>query len=245
VRDPIFSYRVVDYDRSILPNRFLAFMDEDVQSPDDWIPRTGRSLGHPGWGLVYHMVICLLNPDEENLIVETGTNLGSTALVMAQAVKDSGRSGLVRTVELDQPIRDEAVQRIELAGLSGYIESFEGNSLEILPKMLADGLPLRLAFLDGNHAHDHVVSEFELVEPRLADDGVVLFDNTYLIAEGDEDPRVNGALRTIVGRHGGNLINLPYCSWYTPGIAFWQKRPFSVMEPPDWKSPVATDQDDG
>jgi hypothetical protein len=232
VRDPIFSYRVVSYDRSIIPNRFLAFMDDDVQGPDDWIPRTGRSLGHPGWGLVYHLVLCLLHPQEPNLIIETGTNLGSTAIVMAQAIKDSGRSGVVRTVEIDRAIRDEATQRIELAGLSGYVESFNGDSLVELPGMMADDVPLRLAFLDGNHFHDHVVAEFEKVEPHLAADGVVLFDNTYEIAEGAEDPRVHGALRTIVSRHGGNLLNLPYCSWYTPGIALWQRSPFPSMEPP-------------
>ena len=66
----------------------------------------------------------------------------------------------------------------------------------------------------------------------MEDDGLVVFDNTSLIAEDDEDPRVNGALRTIVAKHGGNLVNLPFCSWYTPGMAFWQKNPFADMEPP-------------
>ncbi len=242
VRDPIFSYRVVSYDRSLLPNRFLAFMDEDVEGPNDWIPRTGRSLGHPGWGLVYHLILCVLDPEQRNLVVETGTNLGSTAIVMAQAIKDSGRRGLIRTVELDRPIRDEAVRRIELAGLTTYVESFSGDSLTMLPTMIEGDFSLRAAFLDGNHFHNHVVAEFEAIEPHLADDAVVLFDNTYQIADGDEDPRVHGALKTIVDRYGGHLVNLPFCSWYTPGIAIWQRTPFKDMEPPRPESYVPNKQ---
>ncbi len=232
MRDPIFSYRLVKYDRSLLPNRFLAFMDDDVEGPDDWIPRTGRSLGHPAWGLVYHLVMCALDPDQPNLIVETGTNLGSTAIVMAQAIKDSGRAGVVRTVEIDRSLRDEAVRRIELAGLSDYVQTFTGDSLEILPEMIGESGNIRIAFLDGNHFHDHVVSEFEAVESHIADDGIVLFDNTYQIAEKDEDPRVHGALKTIVHRYGGHLINLPFCSWFTPGLAIWQRSPFLQMDAP-------------
>ena len=81
--------------------------------------------------------------------------------------------------------------------------------------------------------HDHVVREFELVVDRIRDDGLVVLDNTALIAEGDEDPRVHGALRTIVSIFGGNLVNLPFCSWYTPGMAVWQRQPFDDMTPPD------------
>ena len=91
---------------------------------------------------------------------------------------------------------------------------------------------IALAFLDGNHFHDHVVREFELIVDRMRPDGLVVFDNTALIAEGDEDPRVHGALRTIVSRFGGNLVNLPFCSWYTPGIAAWQRQAFDDMTPP-------------
>jgi len=59
----------------------------------------------------------------------------------------------------------------------------------------------------------------------LADDALVLFGNTYQIAEDNEDQRVNGALKTILDRHGGNLINLEFISWYTPGLAIWQQVP--------------------
>lgn len=233
MHEPVFRYRITDYDRSVIPSRFVAFLDESVDGPDDWVPRSGRSLGHPGWGFVYHLVMTMLDPDEPNLVVETGTNLATTAILLAQAIRDSGRPGVVRTVELDPAIAAQAAQRVELAGLQDLIQCFQGDSLQMIPQMLAGTVPVRVAFLDGNHFHDHVVREFELVEPHLAKESVVLFDNTYAIAEGREDPRVNGALRTIHHRFGGHLINLPFCSWYTPGIAMWQRHPFEDMAPPE------------
>ena len=232
MREPIYRYRLTDYDTSILPTPFLAFLEESVSGPDEWIPRTGRSLGHPGWGLVYHMVLARLDPDRHNVVVETGTNLGSTAMVIAKAIRDSGRSGIVRTIEIDPVIQRQAKERMVLAGLADYVEFNLGNSLEELPAVLGDERDVPIVFLDGNHWHDHVVSEFELVLPHLASDAIVVFDNTYMLAEADEDPRVNGALRTIVDRFGGNLINFPFCSWYTPGIALWQQQAFAEMEPP-------------
>lgn len=236
MKDPIFDYRITDYDRSILPSRFLAFMDTGVSGPADWIPRTGRSLGHPGWGLIYHMVLSVMRPDEFNYMIETGTNVGSTAMIIAQALLDSGRPGLLRTIEIDEEIAEEAKRRLELAGVDQVVEVYVGDSLEKLKDLADFDTPIRVAFLDGNHFHDHVVTEFDLVFPYLTHDSLVVFDNTYLIAEGEEDPRVNGALRTIVNRYGGSLINLPVSSWYTPGIAIWQMRPFDDMTPPDPKA---------
>ena len=59
----------------------------------------------------------------------------------------------------------------------------------------------------------------------LTEDAIVLFDNTYQISEENEDPRVNGALKHILKTYGGNLINMEYVSWYTPGLAIWQNKP--------------------
>lgn len=232
VRDPIYHYRMTEYDTSILPNAILASEDDTGRGPDDWIPQTGLSIGHPGWGLLYHVILARLDPDIPSLVVETGTNIGSSSLVIAQAIADSGRDALLRTIEIDQDRSERASERIAQAGLTAHVELLVGDSLAMLPHALDGDRELAVAFLDGNHFHDHVVNEFELVLPRCSFDTVVVFDNTYLIAEHDEDPRVNGALRTIQARHGGNLINLPICSWYTPGISLWQRQPFHEMAPP-------------
>lgn len=244
MREPVYRYRITDYDRAILPSRFMAFLDDGVVDREDWITRSGRSLGHPGWGWVYHTVLMLLADDRPNVVVETGTNVGSTSVIMAQAIIDSGRDGILHTIELDPEIHSEAKRRFDLAGVSGVIRAHCGDALKLLQEIVEGVDEIAIAFLDGNHFHDHVVQEFEIVVERLRPDGVVIFDNTALIAEGAEDPRVNGALRTIMRRHAGNLVNFPFCSWYTPGIAVWQSHPFPDMTPPEPGSFVAELADD-
>ena len=232
MKAPIDRYRIVDYDRTLIPSRFVAFLDEGVIDERDWVARSGRSLGHPGWGWVYHSVLMALDPDRPNVLVETGTNVGSTAIVVAQAILDSGRDAMLHTIELDPDIHAEARRRFELAGVSHVITPHLGDSLSVLRTIAASVDRIDIAFLDGNHFHDHVVAEFELIVDLVRDDGLVLFDNTGLISEGAEDPRVNGGLRTILSRFGGNLVNLPFCSWYTPGMAVWQRQAFADMTPP-------------
>ena len=84
---------------------------------------------------------------------------------------------------------------------------------------------VRFAFLDASHLQNDLLAEFDAVLPYLADDAIVAMDNTYQLAGPGEDQRVNGALKTFPERYGGNLINLEFCSWFTPGLAFWQKSP--------------------
>jgi Methyltransferase domain len=232
VQEPEFGYRLTDYDRSLVPSRFVAFLDDGVTEPEQWVARSGRSLGHPGWGWVYHSLLMLLDPGSENVLIETGTNLGTTTMILAQAIIDSGRPGHVHTIEIDPEIHREASHRFSIAGVEHVITTHLGDSLQVLGEITSSHDELTAVFLDGNHFHDHVISEFALVHPMLRRDGAVFFDNTSLIAEGSEDPRVHGALRTIVDRFGGNLVNFPFASWYTPGIAVWQQQPFVEMTPP-------------
>ena len=236
MKSPEYRYRITDYDRSIVPNRFVAFLDVGVVDDKDWIARSGRSLGHPGWGWLYHSILMLLDADRPNILIETGTNLGTSAIIMAQAIIDSGRHGILHTIELEPELHEEANTRFELAGVSTVVASHCGDSLTVLPEILATVDEVAVAFLDGNHLYNHVLTEFELVVDRLRAGGVVIMDNTALIADEGEDPRVNGALRTILRTHGGNLVNFPYSSWWTPGIAVWQRQAFDDLEPPPAES---------
>ncbi|MBD3649071.1 MAG: class I SAM-dependent methyltransferase [Pseudomonadales bacterium] len=187
--------------------------------------RTGATIGYPGWGVLYHMLLCHLNRDREEVILETGTNWGCTTIVLAQALVDAGCDGKVVTVEVDEENASIARRNIEAAKLDSRVELHVGDSQELLPDILGGREGIRFAFLDASHLYGHVMAEFERITPCLTEDALVMFDNTYRIAEDGEDPRVNGALHTISERFGGNLINLEFVSWYTPGLAIWQKKP--------------------
>ena len=108
----------------------------------------------------------LLDPDRPDVVIETGTNVGSTVLHIGQAIIDSGRDGALKTIELDLEIHEEAKRRFHLAGVSNVIEAICGDALDVLPKVVADVDEIVVAFLDGNHFHDHVVEEFETVVDR-------------------------------------------------------------------------------
>ncbi len=240
MKQPRF-YRRFDYDRVLLPNKYLSYLD-DVKTIEEAKEKTGFSIGYPGWGLVYYTLISHLNPEEYNLIIETGTNQGCTTIMMAQALKDSNCRGKVYTVELDPGNYEIALNNFRKAGISDYIESINADSKKALKEIVNKHSLIRVAFLDASHLYEDVLEEFEIILPALGPQSIVIFDNTYLIAEGQEDQRVNGALKEILKRHGGNLINFEFVSWYTPGIAIWQKTPFNFCNAKRNSTSICTKQ---
>jgi predicted O-methyltransferase YrrM len=176
--------------------------------------------------VLYYLTVCALEPDKPATILETGTNLGCSTIVLASAMRDAKIPGVVHTVEFDEKNAARAQQNFERAGVADRIVMHRGDTRSVLPELVSTVDAISVAFLDGGHTLDLVRAEFELVLPKLERRGIVFLDNTYAIAEGDEDQLVNGFLRTMVATYGGNLINLPYCSWFTPGLAAWQREPF-------------------
>ena len=212
------------YDTNILPNKHLAKLEQGVNTIEEARKHTGATIGHPGWGLIYHLLLSHLDRDREEIIIETGTNFGCTTIVLAQALIDSGCKGKVITIELEPENVEIAKRNFVEAGVDSRIDIRCGDSKEILAAMTKEIESTRLVFLDASHLYEDVLFEFESLLPKLNDDAIVLFDNTYQIAEHGEDQRVNGALKTIKEKHGGSLINFESVSWYTPGLAIWQKQ---------------------
>ena len=230
MRPPKF-YRLFDYDRNRLPNALLRELEDGVTDLEMARARSGLTIGYPGWSMIYDLALTTLDPDDDNVIIETGSNWGCTTIVLAQALIDRKARGHVWTVEINAENAARARANYEAAGVADRITLIEGDAKAVVAGLIGDLPPVRLAFLDGCHLHDDVVIEFEGVVNRLAPGAIVVFDNTYQIAERTDDPYVHGALKTIVARHGGNLVNFPYVSWYTPGMAVWQKSPFPDSGP--------------
>jgi len=222
-------HRMFAYDRRLIPNAHLRKLEEGVATIEEAQERTRWTIGYPGWGFIYHMLLCHLDRAREANILETGANEGCTTIMLAQALADAGCIGRVHAVEFDDTFADKAEANLKAAGLESRARIVRGDTRKVLPEVLQEiapaSQPLRAVFLDASHLFDDVMTEFELVLPHLAPDALVLFDNTYGIAGPSEDQRVNGALKEIMARHGGNLINLEFCSWFTPGLAIWQRKP--------------------
>lgn len=224
MRAPIF-HRMFGYNTDLLPNRHLAELERGVTTIEEARKRTGATIGYPGWGVIYYILLSHLDRNREEILIETGTNYGCTTIILAQALKDAGCQGKVITIELDSENIDVAKRNFDTADVSGRVDIRQGDTRDILPQIVEGKNNLRFAFLDASHLYDDIMFEFETILPYLSDDAIVLFDNTYQIAVEGEDQRVNGALRTIKERYGGNLINLEFASWFTPGLAIWQKTP--------------------
>lgn len=214
-----------DYDRRLLPNARLAELEAGVTNLDQALARSGLTIGYPGWGLLYHLLLSHLDRSRSETIIETGSNQGCTTIVLAQALVDARCDGEVMTFELDPGNLAKARANVAAAGIADRVRFCEGDTRATLGPALAGRAGIRFAFLDASHLFDDVLLEFETVLPHLSEDALVVLDNTYAIAEAGEDPRVNGALAVIPQRHGGNLINLEFVSWFTPGLAIWQRRP--------------------
>ncbi len=223
-------YRKFDYDKSLIPNKYLASIEQSISTIEEAKAKTGLSVGYPGWCLIYYTLLSHLNPNDHNLIVETGTNQGWTTIMLAQALRDSNSRGKIYSVELDQENYQIALSQFQQAGVADLIKAINGDSKTVLKEIVNKHDSIRAAFLDASHLFHDVIAEFEIILPALGPQSIVIFDNTYAIAEKHEDQRVNGALKEIVKRHGGNLVNLEFVSWYTPGIAIWQKSPFDSLK---------------
>ena len=74
------------YDTKLLPNKYLAKLETGVTSIEDAREKTGATIGQPGWGLLYYLLLSHLDRNREEIIVETGTNLGMTTIILAQAL---------------------------------------------------------------------------------------------------------------------------------------------------------------
>jgi hypothetical protein len=216
-------YRRYDYAKSLLPNDFLASLENGVADIEAARSRTGFTIGYPGWNLIYYAMLSHLHPTAFNLVLETGTNWGCTTIILGQALKDSGGQGQVITVEINPDHHARAVDNLRRAGVMDVVTARLGDSKLLLKEIAAAGTPVRCALLDASHLFADVIDEFETVYPLLAPESIVIFDNTYQIAEDHEDQRVYGALRYIKYRFGGNVVNFEFASWHTPGVAIWQK----------------------
>ena len=224
-------HRSLNYRKTLLPNEYLASLEEGTKNIEEAQRKTGLSIGYPGWNLLYYSLLCNLDRASDNIILETGTNFGCSTIILAQALKDSGLKGHVYTVEIGKANYLKAKDNIDKAGVSKYVTLVNGDSIKFVERFIQDANSIRFVFLDGCHDQDHVVREFELINPKLTDESMIFFDNTYKIADEGEDQRVNGALRIIKERFGGNLISFGNTSWFTPGQAIWQKHAFRK----DWE----------
>ena len=127
-------YRRFDYEKSFLPNDYLASLKKGVTEIMEAKLRSGFSIGYPGWNLIYYLLMSHFDPINDNFIIETGTNQGCTTIIPAQALKDSLCNGEIITIEIDSANYKKALDNFTRANVNDVITAIQGDSKQVLKK---------------------------------------------------------------------------------------------------------------
>ncbi len=142
----------------------------------DRIAREARAASvpiiRPETASVLQTMIAALRPMR---ILEVGTAVGYSALLMAQVMPESAR---ITTIEKYKPRADEAREHFETAGLAGRITLIEGDAGEVL-KTISETFDL--IFMDA--AKGQYIQWLPRILKVLAPGGVLFSDN--VLQDGD------------------------------------------------------------
>ena len=108
----------------------------------------------------------LISPDQ---ILEVGTYTGYSAICLAKGLKTGGK---LCTLELNDELRQTALDFFEKAGLCDNIELINGDALKIIPELPG---PFDLVFIDANK--ENYPAYFEMIVDKVRPGGFILADN--------------------------------------------------------------------
>jgi predicted O-methyltransferase YrrM len=147
----------------------------------------------PSQGKLLHLLARLVNAKN---ILEIGTLGGYSTIWMARALPADGR---LITMEFDPKHAQVAGANIANAGLADRVELREGNALELLPELAAEGLEaFDLIFIDADKCNNPQYFDWAL---RLSHRGsLIIVDNVVrdgcVIEAESEDADIQG-VRTL------------------------------------------------
>jgi predicted O-methyltransferase YrrM len=107
-------------------------------------------------------------------IVEFGTSMGVSAIHLAAALHDMGRSGTLIGTELEPSKVQRTRANIEAAGLADLVEIREGDARETLT-----ALPTEIDLLHLDGAFTLYLPILELIEPHLKLGAIILAENAF------------------------------------------------------------------
>jgi predicted O-methyltransferase YrrM len=134
-------------------------------------------------GKVLEMISCMIHPRR---ILEIGTFTGYSALCLAKGLTAGGQ---IHTVELREEDAATARAFFDRSSLSSQIILHTGNALSIIPEL---DETWDLVFIDADKPA--YIEYFNLVLPKVRQNGFILADNIFFHGEALEDnPRGKNA----------------------------------------------------
>jgi hypothetical protein len=211
-----FAYLPIHRKRIPVPHLYDKMADKSHQ----W------STCYPAWNLQYYACLGTLKRHRPNLIVETGTNHGCSAALLAQTLVETELDGHVFTFELDPERAANAQKMFDKVGVADRITIVLGDCSEKLIEVIGDK-PVDFAFIDADHRTQACILETEiLIDNVIAGEGKFYFDNTGC-------GPVDAALCLLKKQYGtSGWVDFPNVSRHPPGQAIWQ--PWQRLEPVEW-----------
>nr|WP_269448467.1 O-methyltransferase [Metabacillus kandeliae] len=161
------------YLESLIPSEPEYIRDMEEYAKENQVPIMEKA------GM--NVLLQLLRLHSPAAILEIGTAIGYSAIRMAQALPNTR----IVTLERDEERYKEAVRRVESAGLSGRITVLFGDALELSGEV-SGRMPFDALFIDA--AKGQYRRFFELYEPMLSANGIIITDNVLFRGLVAEDP---------------------------------------------------------
>lgn len=138
---------------------------------------------HPNDLMIYQEIIWQTQPE---LIVETGTYSGGSALFLANMLDVMGPvESQVVTIDINQVGPDDVPQHDRIR----YLQGLSSTDLRVVDRVkeLASGRKT-MVILDSDHAKDHVLRELKLYSPLVSKGAYLIVEDTHPLAvySGDE-----------------------------------------------------------
>jgi len=130
----------------------------------------------PEKGQVLARMVAMAKP---KLILEIGTLVGYSAILMAKYLPENGR---IITCEIDKKSALEASRNVSLAGFSNKIQIIVGDAKKTIKNIKEQ---IDLLFLDA--AKEEYLKYLKLAEPNLKLKGLVVADNVKIFKGNMED----------------------------------------------------------
>jgi predicted O-methyltransferase YrrM len=130
----------------------------------------------PGSGRVIRRAVELTAP---RMACEVGLAFGVSTLYILDAMTDFGAGRLLGMdpAQRDRTWRGGGLHNVGRAGYSDRYEFYEEPSQVVLPRVVAAGTRIQLAFLDGWHTFDHTLVDFFFMDKMLEPGGVLIMDD--------------------------------------------------------------------
>lgn len=138
-------------------------------------------------------------------ILEVGTAIGYSAILMSQYLDEKGK---IVTIERNPKMQVRAKKNIETAKLENTIEMRQGDALDVLPTLTGQ---FDFIFIDAAKGHYHTF--FDHAKRLLADGGIIMADNVLhkgMVAKDRYDiPRRQRTIHTRMRAFLEDMLNDP------------------------------------